>query len=281
MSLDHVIFPVEEDESVIRVVSSNPKSSILDGADEFFLIIGQNQLRDSKISHHKYNGKIIEKRRMDQKEIYQSVFEDNHRQVTQWLLLGEVLSDPRGIVASLRADLSNRDSFYYQKRIYIEFAGVVRKHSEAKEFLKEGHMLDSFNSTLQCLHHWARLAIMEAGEHPETTVWEQLKTIDPTVYKLYDELVTSKEPLDKRIELLLLALDFTVLSKMEYCVQFILDILKSRKAPWTVEEILMHPSIADRNFDLLLLLEKMSKRSIIREGTISRNGLLEKTYCIF
>lgn len=168
----------------------------------------------------------------------------------------------------------------HRKHIYVEFARFFMAYMEAKEFLKNGHLLDSYNSVHQSLHHWARLAVIEVGERPELTVWEQLKTIDPSVYKLYEELATSQEPLDKRIELLLLALDFSVLSRMESCVQFLLDILRSRKEPWTVEEIIEQSDLADQKINVHLLLEKMLKRSLIKEESLEKEGLLEKLYTI-
>jgi hypothetical protein len=177
-------------------------------------------------------------------------------------------------------EIYNQQSLSHKKQIYIEFTRFFKGYLEAKDFLHNGLLLDSFSSIIQSLHHWAKLAIIEEGEHPEKTVWEQIKVIDSSVYKLYEELVTSTEPLPKRIELLLLALDFNVLSKMEKCVQFILDILKSRETPWTVAEVLAHPDIADPDFDVSLFFDKMVKRSLVHEHLISREGISEKCYSV-
>lgn len=166
------------------------------------------------------------------------------------------------------------------KQIFIEFSRFFMAYMEAKEFLKNGHLLDSYNSVHQSLHHWARLAIIEVGERPELTVWDQLKSIDPSVYKLYEELATSQEPLDKRIELLLLALDFSVLSRMESCGQYILNLLKSRQDPWTVEEIIEHTDLVDEKIDVHLLLEKMLKRSLVKEQSVEKEGRLETVYTV-
>ncbi len=168
----------------------------------------------------------------------------------------------------------------HRKLIYIEFSRIVSAYMEAKEYLKEGHLLDSYTRIHQSLQHWAKLVIMEVGERPGMTVWEQLREIDPSVYKLYEELVTSQEPLDKRIELLLLALDFSVLSQMENCVQYMLDILGSREHPWTTQEILEHPAIAEPAIDVELLLSKMQKRSLIKEHILLREGVEQIAYSV-
>ncbi|WP_134699865.1 hypothetical protein [Ammoniphilus sp. YIM 78166] len=168
----------------------------------------------------------------------------------------------------------------HRKQIYVEYSRLVSAYMEAKEYLKEGHLLDSYNSIHQSLQHWAKLVIMEVGERQGMTVWEQLREIDPSVYKLYEELVTSQEPLDKRIELLLLALDFSVLSQMENCVQFMLDILSSREHPWRMQEIIEYPAIAELSIDVELLLRKMQKRSLIKEHILLREGVEEVAYSV-
>ena len=54
------------------------------------------------------------------------------------------------------------------------------------------------------------VAVIENGLFPEVTVWSQVKKIDPAIYKLYEELIISDEPLEKRLELLFLASEFFI-----------------------------------------------------------------------
>ncbi|KMR35055.1 hypothetical protein EY05_14905, partial [Staphylococcus aureus] len=70
--------------------------------------------------------------------------------------------------------------------------------------------LDAYNHVVHALHHLARLAIIENGFHPEITVWNQVKQIEPEIFKLYEELLTSEESIEKRLELLFLASDFLI-----------------------------------------------------------------------
>lgn len=282
LNLKDVLADIDKEESVVRFVTSPGHCSIIDGVDEFYLVIGQfsNEQKFS-VKYNVIDGKSVERRWMSEEYLMKSILVDSNRQVSQWVLLGEVIQDPTGIIQFLQGELRSKNSLSHKKNKFIEYARLVRRYAEAKEFLKKGYLLDSLNSIYQSFQHWARLAVLDAGEPPETTLWEQLKKIDPTVYRMYEELATSTEPLDKRIELFLLALDFSMLSKMEGCVPFLLDILSSRKGSWTVEEILDHPSIADRTFDIFLLLEKMAKRSLIKERLILKDGLYEKCYGVF
>lgn len=282
MNLNDVLADIDKEESVVRFVTSPDHSFIINGVDELYLVIGQfpNEQKFT-VKYNVIDGKSVERRWISEEYLRKSILVESNRQVAQWVLLGEVVQDPTGIVQFLQGELRNKHSLSHKKNKFIEVAGLVRRYAEAKEYLKKGYLLDSLNSIYQSFHHWARLAVLEAGESPETTLWEQLKEIDPSVYRMYEELATSKEPLDKRIELFLLALDFSILSKMESCVPFLLEILSSRKGFWTVEEILDHPSIDDRSFDIFLLLERMAKRALIKEKLILKNGLYEKCYSVF
>ncbi|RKD21009.1 hypothetical protein BEP19_15110 [Ammoniphilus oxalaticus] len=169
----------------------------------------------------------------------------------------------------------------HSERIFVEFTKIVHLYSEAKQLLKKGYFLDSLHRVHQSLQHMARLTVLEVGQQPDMLLWKQVKVIDSSVYKLYEELSTSKEPLDKRIELFLLALDFLVLSKLEKGVAFLLDLLASRKEAWTIEEILTHPHINDRSFEMISILERMEKKALVRTQIIDRNGIKLKAYSQF
>src|SRR5699024_3365028 len=152
---------------------------------------------------------------------------------------------------------------FHRKHIFFELTTLVHYYSEAKEFLGRGYYLDSLHRVHQSLHHMGRLTVLQAGEQPATLLWRQVRSIDSSVYKLYEELSTSEEPLDKRIELFLLALDFSILSKFEMAVEFLVEILKNRKEGWTIEEILMELSVHEWSFEIISILDKMEKRSLI------------------
>ncbi len=79
---------------------------------------------------------------------------------------------------------------------------------DGKLFFDHQQYLDAYNHVIHSLHHLGRLSVIEKGFHPEVTVWNQVKHIEPEIYKLYEELITSEETLDKRLELLFLVSDF-------------------------------------------------------------------------
>lgn len=167
-----------------------------------------------------------------------------------------------------------------QKSIFVEFVHFLQRYLEAKRFLENGHYLDAFHCTIFSLQHWARLAVIEVGNYPEDTVWDQIKKIEPSIYKLYEELITSHESVPQRIELLLLAFEFAIMSKLENSTQFLLGILRSEHRPWTIREISNELMLTENPFSVDLVLHKMAKRSLVKESMVIKEGTLEKVYSI-
>ncbi|KHF29378.1 hypothetical protein LR68_01739 [Anoxybacillus sp. BCO1] len=56
-----------------------------------------------------------------------------------------------------------------------------------------------------------------------------MKHIEPQIHKLYAELVGSEEPLDKRLQLLFLASDFFIHSKLKQGASHLIHVLQKRK----------------------------------------------------
>ena len=81
--------------------------------------------------------------------------------------------------------------------------------------LKEERGLDAYHTLLEGLHHWGQLELIERGIHPESAVWEQITGLNTPVRKLYEELTVSTETLGQRVELALLAYEFSMISKLE------------------------------------------------------------------
>ena len=69
----------------------------------------------------------------------------------------------------------------------LEFAKLIRRYTDGRVLFENGHFLDAFNHIVHSLHHLARLEVIEQGFYPEATVWNQVKLIEPEIYKLYKE----------------------------------------------------------------------------------------------
>jgi hypothetical protein len=270
----------ENIESVLLIKALHPQSPLIDGFDELYVVIVSQLKEKIRIENILHNSSNIQVRWVDQQYFVHIIENRFHRRFVQWTLQGKVLYDKNNYIGKVRDKFSTYPSVFHQRTICIEFTYFLRNYLEAKEYLGQKQFLDAYTSMFRALHHWARLAIIEAGEVPETVVWQQVSKIDYSIFKLYEELITTTDPLEKRIELLLLASEFSVISKIAECSQFLLDIMSTRHEPWSVNELIHHPELQGVQFDLILLLEKLARRSLVREVVIENKGKTVKKYSV-
>jgi hypothetical protein len=267
-------------ESVVQVRPINRQSSFIDGFDELYLVIIEKLNEKVQVKNILHDTSNIQVRWVDRGFFDHITDHRFHRRFVQWALQGRILYDRNGYMQYIRDKFFTYPSAFHQRTICIEFTRFLRNYTEAKEYLGRGQLLDAYNYMFHALHHWARLSIIEAGEVPETVIWQQVSKIDYSIFKLYEELITTVDPLEKRIELLLLASEFSVISKMEECSRFLLTIMKTRSEPWSVNELLHHPELQGVQFDLILLLEKLVKRSLLKEVPVENEDIIEKKYSV-
>ncbi|MGG3885110.1 hypothetical protein [Brevibacillus panacihumi] len=184
-----------------------------------------------------------------------------------------------GYVTQIKQRQSQLPEELQKKFICIEYSRLLRYFCETKECLQRGIKLDAYHAMIMSLHSWARCIVYEAGRQPEAALWAQVKLLDPSVYKLYEELSVSAEALDKRIELLVLAIEFWMSSAMKESVRFIIELMEKKEGPWRLAELMNHPEILHSQIELPLLLEKMVQRSLIREVALYVEELACEELC--
>lgn len=120
-----------------------------------------------------------------------------NRKVFEWLQNAKVLFDRNEYVANLKTELREFPFYGRKVKMGLEFAKLVRRYVDGKGLFEKKQFLDAYNHVVHSLHHLARLAVIENGLHPELTVWQQVKQIEPEIFKLYEELVNSEETIEK------------------------------------------------------------------------------------
>ncbi|CAM3029293.1 nucleotidyltransferase-like protein [Paenibacillus sediminis] len=188
-----------------------------------------------------------------------------NRDIVEYLLQGTIIWDERGVIRQMKEKLFQFDHSLREQKMFSEFAKFMRMYVEAKRYIQDGHILDAYHSVLEALHHWARIELIKQNVHPETTVWNQLRNLNVAVYKLYEELAGGNETLEKRVQLAIIACEFSVMSKMEECSSILLTILRSRSKPWAVQELAELPELQHVSAELPMLLRKLVYRSLVNE----------------
>lgn len=263
---------------------ANPHSyqPMINGMDRIALLIKKEVGPGEEIEHLMRDSARIQVRRITTSAFESLLLSRDNHNVVQMLAQGEILIDREGYLSGLRSRLIEWSPLLREQKLLCEFSKFARSYLQAKQDIKDGQVLDAYSNVLASLHYWAHIALIEEGLHPELTVWEQLRRVNPGVYKLFEELTTSQETLEQRVQLVLLACDFSVLTKTESSCALLIRIISSRQDSWTPAELLQHPDLAGLSIDISILLQKLTMRGCVLE--IARpihsrgTGLMELRY---
>lgn len=200
------------------------------------------------------------------------VMAGDNREIVQCFIHGKIIWDVDGELASLHANITEFGESMREQRKFKEFTKFLQMCLEAKRYVQEKDLMDAYYSVIQALKHYARIELIDQGILPESSVWEQVRSLNSVVYKLFDELTDNKETLEQRIELVLIASEFTVVSKMVDCCSPLLRILGSRKETWSIQELIRLPELSHVKEELPMVLRKLVYRSIVKESATGPRG---------
>ncbi|XID95888.1 nucleotidyltransferase-like protein [Paenibacillaceae bacterium WGS1546] len=250
--------------------------------DRLGLVVKERPAAGDDIEHWLWDDERIRVKRVSRDQLESRIVGSSGRGMTHWLLQGEIVFEKDRYLTNLKARLMEWSPLIRDRKLLSEFSHFVRSYSLAKQDLRDGQVLDAYSNVLASLHNWAHIVLVEEGMHPELTVWEQLRRVNPGIYKLFEELTTSGETLEQRVQLVLLACEFTILNKLETSCSLLIRVIESRAEPWTPSELLHHPELAGLALELSVLLFKLANRGCVREiakpSARPVNGLFELKY---
>ncbi|GGO07584.1 nucleotidyltransferase-like protein [Saccharibacillus kuerlensis] len=244
--------------------------ALLQDFDVLVFLIFETLEEEMQIHHQMENGVHYQLLSLQAEELKRWIVTGENRSLVHYFLQGEVIHDVKGQILQLRQQVEQFEQPLQEQRLFFEFARFLHNYVEAKRHLTEGHEMDAYYSTLKALHHWACIELVQQSVYPEKTIWNQVRAYSAQVYKFYEQLAFSKETLKERVELVLLACEFSVMSKMADCSELLIRVLRSRKAPWTIEELMQHPDLQYVKRELPMVVRKLVYRNLIlqwpREG---------------
>ncbi|MCL6604573.1 MAG: hypothetical protein K6T94_17045 [Paenibacillus sp.] len=261
------------DESVLGVVTlrrqgnTSFQSALLQEYDMVVLMLHEVEGQERTIRNTLAGGLRIQTQHIDIQTLERAVSAGDNNELVTSLLTGEVVWDPQGVLEELRWIITQFEQPIQERVLLMELARFLHMYVKSKRYIAAGCVMDAYNCVLIALYHWARIEVSEGGRFPEPAVWDQVKSQNTSVYKLYEELTISTETLEQRVQLVLLACEFAIMSKMADCCTLLFTILGSRKEPWGMEELLRQPGLSHLEPELPLLLSKLVSRSLIREIT--------------
>lgn len=241
---------------------------LTDTFDEILLIISSSNTIPIQTKHYTDGEEKSALHIISENQLKKWLLLGTKRKVVDWLFYGKVFFDRNEYIEDLKNELHEHPFFGRDLKMGIELAKLVRRYMEGKSFFEQHHYMDAYQHAVQSLHHLARLSIIEKGILPEVTVWSQVKKIDPSIYKLYEELIMSDEPIEKRLELMFLASEFFIHNRTEYGARHILEVM-SQKETWTIQELHEHEELRMYSVDLEMLIEFLIEKNIIHVKSVS------------
>lgn len=248
----------------ILVMEKNKKiSPETDNFDSILLVVVKELEEKWIVKHYEFRDQSAALHVIDRDLLEEWIEKSGYRRAVEWIINGRIIYDRNEYLADLKETLRVFPCENRKLRLTIEFSKLTRSYIESRHLFESGNYLDAYSRLLRSLHYLGRISILDKGYHPEVLVWNQIKRIDPEVYKLYEELVRSTEEMNKRVELMLIAIDFAINQRTEVCASHLLEVMCTRDAPWGFGELKTHPGVAPYMYDLVSVVEYLASKDII------------------
>lgn len=275
--MEHVLRPIYQERAshpntlgVILINKRVDEVTMTDTFDSVLLIIVKESEHPIFSKHYLYGDSKAVMHIVTESRLRKWLFIGSNRKLVGWIFDGKVLFDRNEFVYKLRSELQEFPFNGRKIKTGIQFSKLIRRYYEGKEFFERGDYLDAYSYVVDSLHHLGRLSIIDSGLYPEVTVWSQVKKIEPAIYKLYEELVTSHESLEKRLELLFIASEFLINARTHDGAHHILEVMLEKDL-WTIQELHDHEELSYYSTDLEVFVEYLvEKEYIIVEPIISK-----------
>ncbi|WP_342498898.1 nucleotidyltransferase-like protein [Bacillus sp. FSL R5-0820] len=257
--------------AVIIVERRHKVSSETDNFDAALLVIVKDAEEPLFIKHYESCHQTASLNVVTDDQLKEWITLGTNRRIIDWILNGKVLFDRNEYIFNLIDELSTFPFSNRKLKIGLEYGKLIRRYIEGKAFFESNQFLDAYNSIVHALHHLARIEVIDKGFHPEVTVWNQVRHMEPEVYKLYSELIESHESLHKRLELLFLANDFLIHSKAEIGAAHLRHVMEQQDI-WLFGELLAHPDLKHFTPDLSVMIDFFVEKGIVLVEPIETKG---------
>lgn len=261
----HMIEHFNKNDHVHAVFIANPSLSRLhseERIDKQLLIISNNA--QNTLHYYIEDGKHIQERWMSKVEFFNRIINETDEELISYLKNSRVAVDKDARVTQIQKEIIEFSANLQEQKLFVEFCKFLHAFTQSRRFLNEGYYLDAYTYILSAIKHWAHIVIIESGALPTSRVWDQVYHVNIGVYKLYEELTSSQETVEKRVQLLLLACEFSVLAKLKTCCTYLFRLMRTKKQPWSIHELTsaLNEQFMNR-IDLTLLLKKLLKRGLV------------------
>ncbi|MET3576309.1 nucleotidyltransferase-like protein [Bhargavaea ullalensis] len=267
--MEHLLRPIYQERAgdpdtlaVLLIEKREKLDPVTDTFDAILLIIARDAERPVYTKHYTDGAEKAAMHVVSEKQLKKWLLLGTNRKIVDWLLFGRILFDRNEYIETIKREMKEFPFYGRQIKMGLEFARLIRHYMEGRMFFEQENYLDAYNDVVRSLHGLARLSVIESGLFPEVTVWSQVRKIEPAIYKLYEELVLSDEPIEKRLELLFLAGEFFIHSRTEDGARHIVSVMSERPV-WTIQELHEQEELRNYSADLEVFIEYLIEKGYI------------------
>lgn len=273
--MDYILRPIYQERAsqpeTLGIILVNKKEGytyLTDTFDTVLLAIVKEGDQPIYTKHYCYDHQKVIMHVITEELLNKWLYIGKKRRVIEWVFRGKVIFERNDYIRNFKEKLDDFSFFGRKIKVGVQFAKLIRSYLEGKECYQRGDYLDSYKLVVKSLQYLARISIIESGLYPELTVWSQVKKLQPSIYKLYEELITSTETIEKRLELLFLAMDFSLSSNTKNWAQHIIETMQTKEL-WTIQELHNHHDLKYYSVDLELLIEYLIEKGYIITPSIN------------
>ncbi|GKV65094.1 hypothetical protein NCCP2331_12470 [Sporosarcina sp. NCCP-2331] len=260
--------------SVLLIENQRTDDPITDAFDEVLFIISSNNEMPIQTKHYTDGERKAAMHTISEKQLTHWLLVGTNKKIIDWLILGKIYFDRDEYAERLKQRLSEEPLFGRSVKMGMELAKMIRAYNEGKIHFERKQYMDSYINALNCLRYLARMVAIKHNTLPEKTAWSQMKKVDPSVYKLYEELIGSEEDLEKRLDLVFLASEFFIHNYTNEASEHLLNIL-DQKDSWTIQELYDYQELSLYSSNLEFFIEYLVDKQLIEIICIpSKNELL-------
>lgn len=262
---------------VIQVDKTSRQSPNTDGFDTILLVVKRANENIWSVKHYQIGESSVALHVVSSKRLEGWIKFSTYRRMIQWISTGKVLFDRNEFLSELKQELERFPEHLREVKMTQEYAKAIRMFKEAVQLYDKDEELDCFNKVLRTLHSIGRLSVIKEGFYPELTGWQQIKRLDSGTYKLYEELVLSHEPVKERVELMLLAMDFTLSNKVVEASGHLINVMDD--GVWKIDDLKETVRQFDYHLDLAILIGYLIEKKLVKvEEVASKNPHVKHRY---
>ncbi|MFD1020583.1 nucleotidyltransferase-like protein [Thalassobacillus hwangdonensis] len=258
---------------ILILEKKKPVSPVTDNFDVILFIIVKEAKDPWYVKHYEFENKTAAMHIVDEATMNRWIESSSYRRAVEWVINGQVVYDRNEYMVGLKERLRDFPQETRDLKKAIEFSKLIRSYTESKDLFESSQYLDAYSLMVRSLHYLARLAVIEKGFHPEVTVWNQVRKIEPEIYKLYEELIMSDETTEKRVQLMLLAVEHAISIRSEASAKHLLELMKQKDDAWTFGELKVHPEVQLYALDLTAMIEYLTEKELIEVELQATKGI--------